>query len=58
MCPTPQKSIRVEEVSVTNQAGETITLQRPSVLRELCTGCGICENHCPLMGEAAIQVFT
>ena len=29
MCPTPQKSIRLEEVNVTNQAGETVTLQRP-----------------------------
>ncbi len=57
MCPTPQKSIRLEEVSVTDQNGEKITLQRPYVLRELCIGCGICENHCPLEGEAAIQVF-
>jgi polyferredoxin len=58
MCPTPQKSIRLEEVRVTNLAGETVTLQRPSVVRELCIGCGICENHCPLEGDAAIQVYS
>ena len=58
MCPTPQKSIRLEEVTLTNQAGEIVTLQRPSVLRELCIGCGICENHCPLEGEAAIQIYS
>ena len=58
MCPTPEKSIRLEEVSVTNQAGEVVTLQRPFVLRELCIGCGICENHCPLEGDAAIQVYS
>ena len=57
MCPTPQKSIRLEEVSVTDQAGETVMLQRPYVLRELCIGCGICENHCPLAGDAAIQIY-
>jgi polyferredoxin len=58
MCPTPEKSIRLEEVSVTNDTGEIVTLQRPSVLRELCIGCGICENHCPLEGDAAIQVYS
>ncbi len=58
MCPTPQKSIRLEEVTVTDANGETVTLQRPVVLRELCIGCGICENHCPLEGDAAIQVFS
>jgi polyferredoxin len=58
MCPTPQKSIRLEEVTVTNQAGERVTLQRPSVLRELCIGCGICESHCPLEGDSAIQIYS
>jgi ferredoxin len=58
MCPTPEKSIRLEEVNTTNQAGETVTLQRPYVLRELCIGCGICENHCPLEGYAAIQIYS
>ncbi|RPI34916.1 MAG: 4Fe-4S binding protein, partial [Chloroflexota bacterium] len=57
MCPTPQKSIRLEEVEVTTAAGEQILVQRPYVLREICIGCGICENHCPLEGEAAIRVF-
>jgi ferredoxin len=58
MCPTPQKSIRLEEVTVLDANGESVTLQRPVVLREICIGCGICENHCPLEGEAAIQVFS
>ncbi len=58
MCPTPEKSIRLEEVSLINPAGETVRLQRPSVLRELCIGCGICENHCPLEGDAAIQIYS
>ncbi len=57
MCPTPQKSIRLEEVTAVDGTGNTVTLQRPIVLREICIGCGICENHCPLQGDAAIQVY-
>ena len=58
MCPTPEKSIRLEEITATSESGEIVTLQRPYVLRELCIGCGICENHCPLEGDAGIQVYS
>ncbi len=58
MCPTPEKAIRLENVRGLNEAGETIELQQPYVLREVCIGCGICENHCPLEGEAAIRVYS
>jgi len=58
MCPTPQKSIRLEEAHVAAENGETVVLQRPYVLSELCIGCGICEGHCPLEGEAAIRVHS
>jgi polyferredoxin len=58
MCPTPEKAIHLENVRVVNEAGETIDLQRPYVLREVCIGCGICENRCPLEGEAAIRVYS
>jgi ferredoxin len=57
MCPVPEKAIRLEEGSMVNANGEMIALQRPVVFRELCIGCGICENHCPLEGEAAIRVY-
>lgn len=58
MCPRPEKAIQLEEVQVTRPDGQTITLQRPYVVQERCIGCGICENHCPLGGEAAIRVYT
>ena len=58
MCPTPEKAIRLEKVSVANEAGDPIELQQPYVLREVCIGCGICENRCPLEGEAAIRVYS
>jgi ferredoxin-type protein NapF len=31
--------------------------KRPIVKEEKCTGCGICENKCPMDGEAAIIVY-
>jgi ferredoxin len=57
MCPTPQKSIRLEEAMVADSSGQTVTVLRPSVLRDLCIGCGICEHYCPLEGNAAIRVY-
>jgi len=56
MCPIPEKAIRVENVPITTDTGETITLQRPYVLQDLCIGCGICEYQCPMGGDAAIRV--
>jgi polyferredoxin/formate hydrogenlyase subunit 6/NADH:ubiquinone oxidoreductase subunit I len=57
MCPTPQKSILLEEAQVVVASGESLTLLRPSVVRDVCIGCGICEHHCPLEGQAAIRVY-
>ncbi len=57
MCPRPTKAIRLEEVKAIGADGSEILLQRPTVLRELCIGCGICENQCPLASQAAIRVF-
>lgn len=56
MCPVPQKAIQLEEEMVTNSHGETTTVLRPTVTQDLCIGCGICEEQCPLDGEAAIRV--
>jgi ferredoxin-type protein NapF len=32
--------------------------KRPIIKEEKCTGCGICENKCPVEGEAAIIVYS
>ncbi len=56
LCPTPQKAIRFREVSVQNELGETVRVKQPYVIDELCIGCGICENKCPLPGRSAILV--
>jgi translation initiation factor RLI1 len=55
--PHATKSIRLEEAEVITSTGQTITVKRPSVLRDLCIGCGICEHYCPLEGSAAIRIY-
>mgnify|MGYP000548420053 CR=1 FL=1 len=57
MCPLPDKAIRLEETVVENASGESIQVQRPYVVKELCIGCGICEYKCPMGGDSAIRVF-
>jgi MauM/NapG family ferredoxin protein len=52
MCPVPDKAIKLER----EQVGE-VELQKPHVVADLCIGCGICEEHCPLAGEAAVRVY-
>jgi MauM/NapG family ferredoxin protein len=56
MCPLAPKAVELDTLDVTDSAGQTITLQRPHVIRERCIGCGICEYKCPLQGDAAIRV--
>jgi len=56
-CPIPQKAIRSEVVEEVDQNGKRIKVQRPYVVDDLCNGCGICENVCPLEGKSGIEVF-
>jgi MauM/NapG family ferredoxin protein len=57
MCPVADKAIKLETKEITLADGTNRTIQLPTVYRERCIGCGICEYKCPLTGDAAIRVF-
>ncbi len=55
-CPLPDKAIKFEVKEYSGPDGKRMMIKYPYVIRELCTGCGICETKCPLKGEAGIYV--
>jgi MauM/NapG family ferredoxin protein len=56
-CPVSDKAIKLDGRVRTDENGESFELNRPYVIPELCTGCGICERVCPVPGLAAIRVL-
>jgi formate hydrogenlyase subunit 6/NADH:ubiquinone oxidoreductase subunit I len=55
-CPLPEKAIWLEEATVLDYRGNRVPMKQPHVNAELCIGCGICENKCPVSNKAAIKV--
>ncbi len=56
-CPTPDKAIKFDVKDYINQeTGETRKVKYPYVVKDLCIGCGICEDKCPLLGAPGIFV--
>jgi formate hydrogenlyase subunit 6/NADH:ubiquinone oxidoreductase subunit I len=55
-CPTSPKAIWVQEETVMRSDGTEVTVQRPRVDVDLCIGCGVCENVCPVQNEPAVYV--
>jgi len=55
MCPVSDKAIKARKRIVMVNGFEK-EIQRPYIDPELCIGCGICENKCPVRGMPAIYV--
>ena len=55
-CPTSPKAIYLEEAVVLDREGNEVAVQRPHVDPALCTGCGACENACPIHDRKAVYV--
>ena len=55
-CPTPTKAIWVEKIEVINESGQKVLVQQPHVDPELCVGCGIFQNKCPIKDQSGIYV--
>jgi formate hydrogenlyase subunit 6/NADH:ubiquinone oxidoreductase subunit I len=58
VCPTPKKSIWLEQVLVRDRDGKEMIIKQPKVDIDRCVGCGTCEMFCPVKGEPAIYVIS
>ncbi|MBF0176519.1 MAG: 4Fe-4S binding protein [Magnetococcales bacterium] len=56
MCPTSPKAIWFQSVAIPDREGKPVALKQPFVEPSRCIGCGICENKCPVVDQAAIRV--
>lgn len=54
-CPVPGKPLR-EEAQEQGIHGHTGTVRQLYLLADLCTGCGICEQYCPVGAAPGITV--
>ncbi len=55
-CPTSPKAIYLKEETSVDREGNPITLRRPYIDPNLCTGCGACEFACPVIDKPAVHV--
>ena len=55
-CPLPDKAIKFDVREVRTPDGSYRIVKFPYVDEALCTGCGICENKCPIVGKKGIFV--
>jgi len=56
VCPVSPKAIQTRDEEVRNVFGELVVLNKPFMVPDLCIGCGICQNECPVTDSRAVYV--
>jgi polyferredoxin len=56
VCPVSPKAIQTRDEEVRNAFGELVVLNKPFLVPDLCIGCGICQNECPVTDSRAVYV--
>lgn len=56
VCPVSPKAIQTKDVEIKDVFGNIVVLNKPFIVPDLCIGCGICENECPVRDERAVYV--
>lgn len=55
-CPVSPKAIKFQKIEVKRLDGTIKTPLAPIIDLDQCTGCGICQNKCPVVDDPAIYV--
>jgi MauM/NapG family ferredoxin protein len=58
VCPISPKAIFLNKATISGPDGKALDVLLPHVNLNKCTGCGICENKCPVKGRPAIRVIS
>ena len=56
VCPVAPKAIQTWDEEAKDVFGQTVVLNKPFIVPELCIGCGICEAECPVLDQRAVYV--
>jgi ferredoxin len=56
VCPIAPKAIQTYDEEVKDTFGNLVVLNKPFIIPDLCTGCGICQKECPVTDKPAAYV--
>ncbi|MFW2366374.1 MAG: 4Fe-4S dicluster domain-containing protein, partial [Desulforhopalus sp.] len=56
VCPIAPKAIQTYDEEIKDAFGNLVTLNKPFIIPDLCTGCGICQKECPVSDQPAAYV--